>query len=638
MRAERTCLGHLIWLGLALTIALGLTPQSSSAAADKRTRLLREALARPIPGEGIRISVVLREPAFGTSRVRRPERIRTRRGAVIKRVKRGHLDIRHRYRWLSGFSGWADAEAIEILRNDPDVLSVDVDRIAYAALTQGVALIGADTSHALGVTGSGVTVAMLDTGVDTNHPDLASSLIAEACFCNDAPGPSGCCPGGGDTQTGAGAAEDDDGHGSATAGVIFSSAVSNLGVAPDASMVAIKVLGADGNGNFSDIASGLNWVIDNRVTYGIKIVNLSLSDGLEYDSAAASPCTGSNTANAISQLKALGVSVFAASGNDGHDNGISFPACVPEAISVGGVYDATFPSVAWSVCTDSPATVDTFVCHSNSGSLLDLLAPQFKARVPNVGGGLQNFGGTSIASPYAAGQAALLLDANSSLTPNQILFSLTAGAPLVTNPDNGLSFPRTRIDLAVALILGTCGNGTVDPGEDCDDSNTLPGDCCDATCQYEGAGSSCDDADLCTTSDVCDGAGSCVGSEPPDCDDDNVCTDDSCVPETGCQSDPNTAECDDANVCTEGDVCIATVCTPGVALDCDDQNVCTADGCDEVTGCFHAIIEGCVTQPVPGFTASGLVLLVGFMSLAALWAVRVRERASAVAVDRTTGN
>ena len=638
MRAERIRLSHLVWLGLALTIALGLTPQSSSAAAEKRTRFLREALGRPIPSEGIRISVVLREPVAGTSRARRPGRIRTRRNDVLKRVKRGRLNVRHRYRWISGFSGWADAEAIEILSTDPNVLSVDVDRIAYKALTQGVALIGADTVHALGVTGSGVTVAMLDTGIDTDHPDLSSSLIAEACFCDDAPGPFGCCPGGDDTQTGAGAAEDDDGHGSATSGVIVSSAVGNLGVAPDANLVAVKVLASDGTGNFSDVASGLNWVINNRLTYGIKIVNLSLSDGLEYDNATVSPCTGSNTANAISQLNALGVAVFAASGNDGHDNGISFPACVPEAISVGGVYDETFSSVSWSMCSDVPAIVDTFVCHSNSGSLLDLLAPQFKARVPDVGGGLQNLGGTSISSPYAAGQAALLLEAEPSLTPAQILFSLTAGAPMVTNPDNGLSFPRTRVDLAVALILGVCGNGTLDPGEDCDDSNTDPGDCCDATCQYEGTGSSCDDADLCTTSDVCDGAGSCVGSEPLDCDDANVCTDDSCAPETGCQYDPNSAVCDDADLCTTSDVCVATSCTSGAALDCDDQNECTADGCDEVTGCFHAIIEGCMTQPVPGLTPSGLGLLVGFMSLAALWTVRIRERASAIAVDRTPDN
>ena len=64
-------------------------------------------------------------------------------------------------------------------------------------------------------------------------------------------------------------------------------------------------------------------MIQNRLTYDIKIVNLSLSDGIEHSNPAVAPCTGDNTANAIAQLKGLGVAVFAASGNKGFDNGIS---------------------------------------------------------------------------------------------------------------------------------------------------------------------------------------------------------------------------------------------------------------------------------------------------------------------------
>jgi hypothetical protein len=202
-------------IAVALVLALGLGEISNAQAAsgDPRTQMLRDELARPIPPDGVRISVVLREPDARLSRTHRRDRIHQRQAAVFSRIHRGRFDLGRRYSNISGFSGWADAEAIEILMQDPDVVAIDVDRVAYATLTQGVSLVGATTTHGLGVTGSGVTVAVLDTGIDTDHPDLSSSLDSEICFCDDAPGMNGCCPGGGDTETGPGSAEDDEGHG-----------------------------------------------------------------------------------------------------------------------------------------------------------------------------------------------------------------------------------------------------------------------------------------------------------------------------------------------------------------------------------------------------------------------------------------
>lgn len=656
---------------------------------DRRTEALRSKLTQPIPAEGVRITVVLREPQRGRSRAERPGRVNARQSAVLARLPRDKFKMGRRYRWISGFSGWADAETIDVLNGDPDVLLVDVDRIAYMALSEGTSIVGADTVQSLGVTGSGVAVAMLDTGIDSDHPHLSSSLLAEACFCDDQGGPFGCCPNGLDVQTGSGAAEDDEGHGTGTAGVIVSSSASNKGVAPGADIVALKVLAANGSGNFSDVVDALDWIITNHATYGIKVVNLSLSDGGEYNSAAASPCTGSNTANAMAQLKALGISVFSASGNDGHDNGISFPACVPASVSVGGVYDADVGGVNWcgatcatTLCTDTTTAADTFVCHTNSGSLLDLLAPDYHTTVPALGGGTANIGGTSIASPYAAGQAALLLEADPTLTPDDIVAWLKLFAPMVTNPDNGLSFSRARVDVGVQLLLAVCGNGLIELGEDCDDGNTVSGDCCDSTCLFETSGSGCDDSDQCTTTDSCDGAGICVGTGSLACDDTNACTDDTCIPATGCDfavnADPcddldacttgdvcaggtctsgaptlcddantctddlcipasgcdfvpNTLACDDADACTDGDVCSAGSCVPGANLDCDDADPCTADGCDEVTGCFNTPIVGCPEVPlVPSFDPFGLVALVGCLGLAGFVAKRAwSERESA---------
>jgi subtilisin family serine protease len=305
-----------------------------------------------------------------------------------------------------------------------------------------------------------VNVAVLDTGVDTDHPDLIDDIVAEQCFCNDHPSPvRGCCPAGGIQQSGTGSAEDDEGHGTHTAGIITSAGVvAAPGVAPDAGIVAIKVLNAAGSGFSSSTDAALDWLVTNHQALGVRVVNVSLSDSGEYNNPLASPCSGTPSANAVALLHAAGVVVFAASGNDGHDDGISAPACIPEAISVGGVYDASVGSVGW--CGNSSCTTilcsdvtgpDVFVCHSNSDEILDMLAPNWRTTSPDLGGGVSNLGGTSASSPYAAGQAALLLQDEPSLQPESIRDLLTENGPLVTNPESGLSFPRSNVGTALGL-------------------------------------------------------------------------------------------------------------------------------------------------------------------------------------------
>ena len=86
-----------------------------------------------------------------------------------------------------------------------------------------------------------------------------------------------------------------------------------------------------------------------------------------------------------------------------------------------------------------------------------------------------------------------------------------------------------------------CGNGTIDAGEDCDDSNIINGDCCGADCQFEETTDSCEDGDVCTVGDLCDGAGNCVAGTVDECDDGDRCSVDSCVPMTGCVHDDQPA-------------------------------------------------------------------------------------------------
>jgi cysteine-rich repeat protein len=541
-----------VWLGALLLGALPGLAQAQGPAPDRVGPGVRAALDAGAPDDWVAVGVTLRADPLPEQVAARRAHIRARQQAVLDGLPRDAFVLRRRYEMLAGLAGWARRTAVDALARRDDVRSVYLDGRVHATLVQGKALIGADDAHGFGVTGAGVTVAILDTGIDTNHPDLQDDLVAEQCYCSD-PHPSPvigapCCPNGQETQSGPGAAEDDQGHGTSVAGIVTSGGVAAApGVAPDAGVVAIRVLGPTGSA-FSDVDAGLDWVLLNRNAFGdpIRVVNLSLGDGVEHADPASSPCTGSNTADAIAALHAAGVAVFVSSGNDGFDGGIAFPACVPDAISVGGVYDAPLGTVSWCgnsncttiLCTDT-AVADGFVCHTNSDESLDLLAPDYRTRTSAIGGGVQNsFGGTSASSPYAAAQAALLLDADASLTPDQMLAALTASGGPVTNPGNGLSFPRSDVQAALLPLLGDCANGVVEPGEQCDDGNSADGDCCSSSCQFEFIGSPCDDGDACTTVSICDGAAVCVGGVPPDCDDGDVCTAESCDALAGCVSTP----------------------------------------------------------------------------------------------------
>lgn len=605
----------------ALVLCFALPGAAKSPETRRMTAGLQHALEGKLPAEGLGIAVTLRQADLPQRGARRRSAVNDRQQRVLGALPGSGLRLKHRFRTLAGFAGAADRRTIELLSRHPDVESIYVDGRVYASLAQGVNLIGANTAHALGVTGAGVKVAVLDTGIDTNHPDLSDDLVAEHCFCDTHPSPvtGACCPGG--VSEGP-SAEDDEGHGTAVAGIITSSgAAASLGVAPDAEIVAVKVLSNTGSGSFSDIAAALDWVLVERAdptspVFGTGVVNMSIGDGAEYANPAASPCTGSNTANAISALHSAGVAVFVASGNEGYDNGISFPACVPDAISVGGVYDANIGSVSWCgnvscseiLCTDNPTSADEFVCHSNSDEILDLLAPDYRTATSKMGGGTLSFGGTSAASPYAAAEAALMLQVNPALTPEEIRSHMKANGPSVTNSDNGLSFTRTQVSAILPLIDSVlCGDGDVDPGEDCDDGGTLNGDCCSATCAFEiGA---CDDGDACSDGDTCDGAGACIsgvglacddgqfcnGSEdcdavtgcvpgtPPGIDDAVGCTDDSCDEENDViVHAANDALCDDAQFCNGAETCDAlNDCQAGIPPSVDDGISCTDDSCDE---------------------------------------------------------
>ncbi|NQY91832.1 MAG: hypothetical protein HRT46_09255, partial [Deltaproteobacteria bacterium] len=158
-------------------------------------------------------------------------------------------------------------------------------------------------------------------------------------------------------------------------------------------------------------------------------------------------------------------------------------------------------------------------------------------------------------APNPAQQGSSVSHFSTSLTPNELMEPSHTGPDL----DPGLAVPLLQ-DMGWALATG-CGDGVLDVGEDCDDGNTLGGDCCSSSCTFETAGSTCtDDGDACTT-DTCDGAGTCDHPAAAD-----------------------GSACDDGIACTTGETCQAGACVSSTPA-CDDGESCTVDTC-EVSNCF----------------------------------------------------
>jgi serine protease AprX len=286
----------------------------------------------------------------------------------------------------------------------------------------------ADKLAADGDTGQGVTVAVMDTGID-NLPDFSGRLI------------------GGVDLTGEGNPyQDSYGHGTFVAGLIAGSGASSngqyAGEAPGARLVSIKVAGADGTTNLGTLITGLQWAVDHRSQYGIKILNLSLG----FKS------TQSTVTNALDWAAEAawnaGITVVVSAGNTGPFNGsILSPGDDPLVITVGSLDDmaTAYPgddemndfSAVGPTAADGWAKPDLV---TSGRSVVSLAAPgsTIDKSYPSGRLGAANFvgSGTSFSAAIASGAAALVLAGNPGLTPNQVKGRLlgTAGPGPVGNP------------------------------------------------------------------------------------------------------------------------------------------------------------------------------------------------------------
>lgn len=254
--------------------------------------------------------------------------------------------------------------------------------------------------------GTGVTIAVLDTGVDPGHVDLAARLVAGFNALN------------GTTWT-----ADDHGHGTRMAGVAGAAGFNGIGVigvAPDAQLMPVKVMSASGHGTYADIAAGIVFAAD----HGARVINLSLGGSVASSTLSA----------AVTYAVDRGAVVVAAAGNFGFEVP-SYPAAYADAVAVGA--------------TDEQ---DRRAIFSNYGTWLDMVAPGVNILTTNWGGGYAPSTGTSPATPFVAGAAALVLSVNPSLQPRQVasLLALTNDDLGVPGFDSVSGWGRLNVERAVA--------------------------------------------------------------------------------------------------------------------------------------------------------------------------------------------
>ena len=298
-----------------------------------------------------------------------------------------------------------DDERVGVLRGfQPSVTSISANQ-----------QIGADIVQASGNTGSGRKIVVLDTGYNYNHPELSSSYLGGKDFVNDDNDPM-----------------DDNGHGSHVSGIITADGIDPKakGVAPDAGIIAGKVLDKNGSGYFSDVVAGIYWAVDD---FDADAINMSLGTGRPYVYKGFCNSVLPDLTNAVKYAVDKNVTVVVAAGNSGN-SGVSIPGCISYSTTVGAVNSS-----------------DKVASFSGRGNALDITAPGVSIYSTVLGSAYATWSGTSMATPMVSGVVALMKYAHPEYSQSQVenkLFS-TAKDLGKAGKDKDYGWGRVRADLAV---------------------------------------------------------------------------------------------------------------------------------------------------------------------------------------------
>ncbi len=359
-------------------------------------------------------------------------------GAVASEHERSYgAQVSLVYRFaLRGYAAEMSPQAAGRIGQDPrvDYVERDLPRAAFAqTLPTGVNRIEADLSSTAAGDGAGsvdVDIAILDSGIDLDHPDL--NVVASTKCSGGSPTKKSCTDGGGD---------DDNGHGSHVAGIAaaLDNTVGVVGVAPGARLHAVKVLDSRGSGYTSWIIAGIDWVTARAAT--IEVANMSLGGG-GYSSSEHT---------AVKNSVAKGVVYTVAAGNSAKDvygadlkfgtSDDTQPAAYPEVSTISALADTDGQpgglknvTVSFTNCTESKD--DSFACFSNysqvatnnpvvsTGAKIDLMLPGYRIYSTYKSGSYATVDGTSQAAPHAAGLAGLYISKNGRATSSSGVYSI----------------------------------------------------------------------------------------------------------------------------------------------------------------------------------------------------------------------
>lgn len=377
--------------------------------------------------------------------------IRSNQDQVLIRLNRADFKLRHQFDNISGFSGTVNRAAFNALALMPEVESIEEDGKAQAQLAQGIPLMKGSQVRS-SFNGAGVSIAIVDTGIDYTHSMLGSTAF-----------PNAKVIGGYDFGDADANPMDCHGHGTSVAGIAAGDLATGPGsyiggVAHNAKLYALKIVsGCSSSSSYSTIAAAWDWALSHKYdnpSNPILIINTSFGGGPYLSACDSSQPT---LATAASNAVANGITLFSASGNNGYTNAIAAPACVTNSLSVGAVYDANIGSRSWIPCTDATTAPDKVTCYSNSANFLNILAPSNDAYTTAVGGVYTStFGGTSAATPYAAGAGAVLQSSAKTVTgqfypPSTLKARLINTGDQITDSKNGIAKPRVNIGAAAKI-------------------------------------------------------------------------------------------------------------------------------------------------------------------------------------------
>lgn len=443
---------------------------------------------------GKKVPVIIRlnlntAPEGYLSKVQKEEQrnfIKQRQNDLLSQMTGFDTKLTAKFKYIPFVAMSVNKAALKFLKNNPLVNNIEEDKLNEMSLAESIPIIGANTAWNSGYTGQGKVIAVIDSGVDKNHPFLADKVVSEACYSQASTydpdsgiGQENLC--GGPTERtdvnsglpcSIGTSNGFCAHGTHVAGIASGNGTSS-GVAKDAKLISIMVMtrtymihpetGAEISAVkaiTSDIVKGLERVLylKNNTSLDISSVNISIGNGL-----FATPCESSSVFTAIiANLKSLSIATVAAAGNDNSPNSISTPACVDPAISVGATGDGSpYPICQLIGCTNYPAPFDqiwsnqTFNLGSNNAYFLDLLAPGAGITSSTPGGAFNTKAGTSMAAPHVAGAWAVIKQRFPNATVDQILNALSVtGTPITDsrNPQSPLTKPRINIALAISYL------------------------------------------------------------------------------------------------------------------------------------------------------------------------------------------